>query len=95
MKLYRQAVGEEFGKTVLGFFGDEPDYTPSCHGRPKLLDAFRRQKDYDLQPHLPLLFAPKMTAEAWRVKADYFDVWSAMFRENFFGVQRIGAPGMT
>ena len=24
---YKQAVGDEFGKTVLGFFGDEPDYT--------------------------------------------------------------------
>jgi alpha-L-rhamnosidase/Glycosyl hydrolase 2 galactose-binding domain-like len=84
---YRQAVGEEFGKTVLGFFGDEPDYTAFMPWTPKLLDVFRRQKDYDLQPHLPLLFAPKMTAEAWRVKADYFDVWSAMFRENFFGVQ--------
>jgi len=34
---YRQAVGDEFGNTVLGFFGDEPDYsiggspwTPIC-----------------------------------------------------------------
>ena len=84
---YKQAVGDEFGKTVLGFFGDEPDYTALMPWTPKLLDEFRRQKGYDLQPYLPLLFAPKMTAEAWRVKADYWDVWSGLFRETFFGVQ--------
>ena len=84
---YKQAVGEEFGKTILGFFGDEPDYTCFMPWTPKLLDEFRQQKGYDLQPYLPLLFAPKMTSEAWRAKADYWDVWSGMFRETFFGVQ--------
>jgi hypothetical protein len=84
---YKQAVGDEFGKTVLGFFGDEPDYTCFMPWTPKLLDEFRQQKGYDIQPYLPLLFAPKMTDEAWRAKADYWDVWSGMFRETFFGVQ--------
>jgi len=84
---YKQAVGDEFGKTVLGFFGDEPDYTCFMPWTPKLPDEFRQQKGYDLQPYLPLLFAPKMTDEAWRAKADYYDVWSGMFRETFFGVQ--------
>ena len=28
-----------------------------------------------------------MTDEAWRAKADYWDVWSGMFRDTFFGVQ--------
>jgi hypothetical protein len=84
---YKQAIGDEFGKTVLGFFGDEPDYTAFIPWTPKLLDEFRRQKDYNLEPYLPLFFAPKMTPEARGAKADYYDVWSAMFRENFFGVQ--------
>jgi hypothetical protein len=84
---YKQAVGDEFGKTVLGFFGDEPDYTALMPWTPKLLDEFRQQKGYDLQQYLPLLFAPKMNDEAWRVKADYWDVWSGLFRDNFFGVQ--------
>ena len=84
---YKQAVGEEFGKTVLGFFGDEPDYTCIIPWTPKLLDEFRQQKGYDVQPYLPLLFAPKMTDEAWRAKADYWDVWSGLFRDTFFGVQ--------
>jgi hypothetical protein len=84
---YKQAVGDEFGKTILGFFGDEPDYTGFMPWTPKLLEEFQLQKGYDLQPHLPLLFAPKMTEEAWRVKADYWDVWSGIFRDTFFGVQ--------
>ena len=82
---YRQAIGDEFGKTVLGFFGDENDYDGLMPWTPKLLDEFRQQKGYDLQPYLPLLFAPKMTDEAWRVKADYWDVWSGIFGKSFFG----------
>jgi hypothetical protein len=84
---YKQAIGDEFGKTVLGFFGDEPNYTGMMPWTPKLLDEFRRQKGYDLQPYLPLFFAPKMSEEASRVKADFWDVWSGMFRDSFFGVQ--------
>jgi hypothetical protein len=84
---YKEAVGNEFGKTILGFFGDEPDYTCFMPWTPRLLEVFRQQKGYDLQPRVPLLFAPKMTDEAWRVKADYFDVWSGLFRDAFFGVQ--------
>ena len=83
----RELFGNEFGKTVLGFFGDEPDYTGFIPWTPKLLDEFRQQKGYDLQPYLPLFFAPKMTEEAWRAKADYCDVWSGIFRNTFFGVQ--------
>jgi hypothetical protein len=61
---YRQAVGDEFGKTVLGFFGDEPDYTGFIPWTPKLLEEFQQQKGYDLQPYIPLFFAGKMTDEA-------------------------------
>jgi hypothetical protein len=86
-EVYKQAVGDEFGKTILGFFGDEPDYTAFMPWTPKLPEEFRRRKGYDLQPYLPLFFAPRMTDEAWRVKADYYDVWSALFGETFFGVQ--------
>ena len=43
---YRQAIGDEFGKTVLGFFGDEPDYGWYIAGSPwtpKLLEEFQKQ----------------------------------------------------
>jgi len=39
---YRQAIGDEFGKTVLGFFGDEPDYSiAGSPWTPKLLAEFQ------------------------------------------------------
>jgi len=86
-EVYKQAVGDEFGKTILGFFGDEPDYSGFLPWTPKLLEEFRRQKGYDLQDYVPLFFASKLTDRALRARADYFDVWSGMFRESFFGVQ--------
>ena len=86
-EVYKDLFGGEFGKTVLGFFGDEPDYTGFMPWTPTLLEQFRQAKGYDLQPYLPALFAPQMTPEAWRVKADYWDVWSGIFSKSFFGVQ--------
>ncbi len=85
---YRQAVGDEFGNTILGFFGDEPDY--SINGMPwtpKLLEEFQKQKGYDLRPYIPMFFTGKLTDEAQRAKADYWDVWSGIFQNSFFGEQ--------
>ena len=87
---YRQAIGDEFGKTVLGFFGDEPDFgwfMDATPWTPKLLEEFQKQKGYDLTPYIPLFFTGKLTDEAQRVKADYWDVWSGIFRDTFFGEQ--------
>ena len=85
---YRQAVGDEFGKTVLGFFGDEPDYSISgMPWTPKLLEEFQKRKGYDLKPYIPLFFTGKLTDEAQRAKADYWDVWSGIFQNSFFGEQ--------
>jgi hypothetical protein len=107
---YRQAIGDEFGKTVLGFFGDEPDYGWYIAGAPwtpKLLEEFQQRKGYDLKPYIPLFFAgkwiqpaghiaprvvpalptPEMTDQAQRAKADYWDVWTGIFRDAFFGEQ--------
>ncbi len=85
---YRQAVGDEFGKIVLGFFGDEPDYSISGYPwSPKLLEEFQERKGYDLKPYIPKFFQGKLTDEAQRAKADFYDVWSAIFRSSFFGEQ--------
>ena len=85
---YEKLVGDEFGKTILGFRGDEPDYTGLLPWTPKLLETFQRVKGYDLQPYLARFFEPSWTAETLRAKADYWDVWSAMFRDNFFKPQQ-------
>jgi hypothetical protein len=82
---YEQAVGDEFGKTVLGFRGDETDFTGVNPWTPKLLNTFQAVKGYDLKPYIPLIFGgDRLTPGAQRVKADYWDVWSAMFRDNFY-----------
>ena len=85
---YEKLVGDEFGKTVLGFRGDEPDYTGFMPWTPKLLETFQRVKGYDLSPYLAQFFAPEFTPDVLRAKADYWDVWSAMFRDNYFKPQQ-------
>jgi hypothetical protein len=85
---YRQAAGDQFGKIVLGFFGDEPDYSISgLPWSPKLLEEFQERKGYDLRPYIPMFFQGKLSDEAQRAKADFYDVWSAIFRSSFFGEQ--------
>ena len=84
---YKEVFGDEFGKTVLGFFGDEPDYTGFIPWTPRLLEEFQKRKGYDLKPYIPQFFTGRLTDEAQRAKADYYDVWSGIFRGSFFGVQ--------
>ncbi len=83
---YRKYFGDEFGKTFMGFMGDEPDfaYTPWTPG---ILEEFRLKKGYDIKPFIASFFVPQMSEEARRMKADYWDVWSGLFRDNFFTVQ--------
>jgi hypothetical protein len=82
---YEKAVGDEFGKTILGFRADETDYTGVNPWTPKLLETFQAMKGYDFKTYIPLIFGGgQLTPEAQRAKADYWDVWSAMFRDNFY-----------
>jgi hypothetical protein len=83
---YKKAFGNEFGKTFMGFMGDEPDfaYTPWT---PQILDEFKKRKGYDVSPWLASFFIPQLSEEAKRAKADYWDVWSDLFRDSFFTVQ--------
>ena len=81
---YEKLLGDEFGKTILGFRGDEPDYTGFMPWTPKLLETFQNEKGYDLKPYIAQFFSNNLTTEAKRAKADYWDVWSGMFRDNFF-----------
>ena len=83
---YKRYIGAEFGKTVLGFRGDEPDfaYMPWTANIPQ---EFRERKGYDIQPFLASFFLPKLTTEQQKAKADYWDVWSDLFAEHFFKLQ--------
>ena len=81
---YGKVAGDEFGKTILGFRGDETDYTGFMPWTPKLLDTFQKQKGYDLTPYIAQFFVAPLTEDALRARADYWDVWSGMFRDNFY-----------
>jgi hypothetical protein len=83
---YKKYVGAEFGKTFMGIRGDEPDFG-FIPWTPKMLDEFKKRKGYDIQPYLASFFLKIFPEEVKRAKADYWDVWSSLFRENFFDIQ--------
>ena len=83
---YYGAVGDQFGKIVLGFFGDEPEYQ-NIPWSPTLPDQFKAQKGYDVMPYMPQWFDGEATEQSRRTSADYTDVWSGIFRSSFFGEQ--------
>lgn len=80
---YKKYIGDEFGKTVMGFRSDEPAYymTPWT---PKILAQFKKEKGYDVQPYLASFFDRHSSEKIKKIKADYWDVWSRMYRDNFF-----------
>jgi hypothetical protein len=50
---YYKAMPELFGNTILGFRGDEPDYSISgLPWTPAFFDTFQRAKGYDIRPYL-------------------------------------------
>lgn len=83
---YKKHVGNEFGKTFLGFRGDEPDYG-FVPWTPALPSEFMKKKGYDVHPWVASFLVRTPTDSMLRVKADYWDVWSDMFGEKFFKVQ--------
>jgi hypothetical protein len=88
---YKKHLGQEFGKTILGFRGDEPDYSVS--GLPwtqSFFDRFQQLKGYDIRPWLATFLQPRgaqLTDDQSRARADYWDVFSILFAESFFKVQ--------
>ncbi len=85
---YEHYVGGELGKTVLGFRGDEPDYSiPGLPWTPALFGEFERRKGYDVRPYVAGFFDPAPPEKETRAKADYWDVWSDLFRDHFFRLQ--------
>ncbi len=94
---YYKAMPEEFGKTIIGFRGDEPDYSiTGLPWTPAFFDRFQQVKGYDVRPYLGAMLltaagrggpVPKLTNAELRAKADYYDVFSLMFRDGFFKPQ--------
>jgi hypothetical protein len=119
---YYRAMPELFGNTILGFRGDEPDYSiAGLPWTPDFFATFQQRKGYDIRPYLaaillsqgggrqrpparPAAGEPPQSDPAFipagpptpsvtlingevRAKADYYDVFSQMFRDGFFKPQ--------
>jgi hypothetical protein len=93
---YYKVMPEEFGKTIIGFRGDEPDYSiAGLPWTPKFFERFQQLKGYDVRPYVAaMLLASAGRGEAallsdveTRAKADYYDVFAQMFRDGFFKPQ--------
>lgn len=80
---YKRTLGKEMGSTVLGFRGDEPDYAPTPY-TPGIFDVFENEKHYNPRPYLKSLFGEGGTMEERLFRADYWDVWSKLFADNYF-----------
>ncbi|MDR3746300.1 MAG: glycosyl hydrolase [Acidobacteriaceae bacterium] len=97
---YFDTMPEEFGKTILGFRGDEPDYSiAGLPWTPAFFDRFQQEKGYDVRPYVAAILAAErngrdrsgatpppvqLTETERRAKADYYDIFSQMFRDGFF-----------
>ncbi len=95
---YKKNVGEEFGRTILGFRGDEPDYSiAGLPWTPAFFSHFEQMKGYDIRPYVGSFvqipsprhpgIAVRLTEEQKRARADYYDVFSRLFADNFFKLQ--------
>ncbi|MBB3186953.1 glycosyl hydrolase [Microbacter margulisiae] len=82
---YKKYIGDEFWKTVVGFRSDEPSfsYTPWT---PDMLKEFQQQKQYNIKPYLASFFISHPTKQEKLAKADYWEVFSNLYRDHFFKV---------
>ena len=91
---YRRTLGEHLGTTVLGFRGDEPAFQ-RVPWTTEMISVFEREKGYDPTPYLKAFLGGNRESVAnaslsdteRRVKADYWDVWSRLFADRYFGAQ--------
>ena len=91
-EVYRQAVGEEFGKTVAGIFTDEPtirgfsvqlqdDAPPWISWTKGLPDYYQRMHGYSIWDQLPYLFFEGEFSE--QIRHNYWHTITEMFCESY------------
>jgi hypothetical protein len=93
---YAKAVGDHFGKTIVGFFTDEPRFAGRVGGAeipwsPGLPEAFKERKGYDISLGLAILFglkAARSLDESKRAQVifDFYDVVTQVWRDNWWAV---------
>jgi len=74
---YYEELAEHFGKTIVGFFDDEPAIG-GAHDSPELFEAFADRYGYRLEDCLDHLFVPGRP-KGYRVRADYWRLVGELF----------------
>jgi hypothetical protein len=90
---HRLHYESEFGKTILGFFSDEPRFgnqkgMTSSIGRQEMVLPWRIGLEKELnfeEKYLPLLFVPASGAEK-EIRFQYMDCITRLYNENFTAV---------
>ncbi|CAN5593024.1 hypothetical protein BH23BAC4_BH23BAC4_00850 [soil metagenome] len=88
---YKAAVGDEFGKTVPGFYTDEPamyyfQVGLQNHVVPwsrQMFKIFRERRGYDLKPYLPALYT-QMGEVTAQVRYDYYQTLTEQYEETYY-----------
>lgn len=78
---YKNAVGEDFGKTIPGTFTDEPHMSPDIMGRirwsPDLASCFKEMHGYDLESNFISMI--EETGDWMKLRHDYYATILDMF----------------
>jgi hypothetical protein len=83
-QVYYDRFGEEFGKTMKGFFTDEPRFTCKMGQLPwsdGLREEFHKRYGYDLIDYLPCLFYEYQGFE--KVRYDFYRLVNDLFVTNY------------
>lgn len=85
---YRQRFPEALGKTIVGFFFDEPTmvspfHTGDCPWTPGLFEAFSEKYGYDCMPFLWTLF--EQSTDALQFRYDFWRLVAHRFADSFTG----------
>lgn len=92
---YKEAVGDEFGRTVPGFFTDEPAmyyyhvglFNYVIPWSKQMFKIFRERRGYDLKPYLPALYV-EMEGLTAQVRYDFWRTLTEQYAETYYGQLR-------
>ncbi|NVM00975.1 MAG: hypothetical protein HWN67_01450 [Candidatus Helarchaeota archaeon] len=79
---YKHYFGEEFGKSIIGMFTDEPGHYASLMWTDDFPNQFKKEKKYDLIPHLYKLVYE--IEDYVKVKNDYHDLTLKLYENSFY-----------
>lgn len=88
---YKKAVGKDFGKTVPGFYTDEPAMHYYHMGldnlvipwTSKMFKIFRERRGYDLKPYLPALYTA-MGEITSKIRYDFWRTLTEQYSESYY-----------